>query len=198
MTLPFSGSADRNKQSIGDALEPWFARASTVVEIGSGTGQHAVYFSARFASLKWCPTDRRENLAAIQQRIDEASASNIASVVELDVGGATPLPAGPFDMAYSANTAHIMSEVEVEQMFAVVSGLLGIDGVFALYGPFHYSGEHIAESNREFDRMLRQQAPHMGVRDKHRLDDFARAAGLHSLEDIEMPSNNRLVLWQRG
>ncbi len=198
MTLPFSSSADRNKQSIGDALEHWFERASTVVEIGSGTGQHAVYFSARFASLKWCPTDRRENLAAIQQRIDEASASNIASVIELDVADGRQLPAGPFDMAYSANTAHIMSEAEVEQMFVVVGGLLGIDGIFALYGPFHYGGEHTAESNREFDRMLRQQAAHMGVRDKHRLDDFARAAGLRSLEDIEMPSNNRLVLWQRG
>ena len=197
MTLPFSASADRNKQAIGDALEPWFNGISTVVEIGSGTGQHAVYLSARFPALQWWPTDRQENLAAIRERVSGSSTSNIARPFELDVSGVVQAPVEQFDRAYSANTAHIMRLREVEQMFGVVGELLAVDGIFALYGPFHYDGIHTAPSNAEFDHMLRQQAPHMGVRDKNSLDSYALAAGLDSLDDIEMPGNNRLLLWQR-
>lgn len=197
MTIPFSASADRNKEVIGDALAGWLERVSTVVEIGSGTGQHAVYLGARFPGLRWQPTDRRDNLAAIERRRADAAVPNVLAAVELDVGADGGTPDQQFDMAYSANTAHIMSLSEVEKMFSIVGQWLCAGGVFALYGPFHYAGEHTADSNLQFDRMLRQQAAHMGVRDKLLLDEFAATAGLRSIEDLEMPSNNRIVVWQR-
>ncbi len=198
MTLPFSASADRNKEVIADALQPWFADVSNVLEIGSGTGQHAVYLCRRFPTLHWWPTDRSDNLAAIAQRINESGLDNIGRPFELDVSRAVPSPVEKFDMAYSTNTAHIMREIEVEQMFSIVGELLGDKGVFALYGPFHYGGVHTSQSNSSFDQMLRQQASHMGVRDKHLLDSFAQASGLQNIEDIDMPRNNRLLLWRRS
>ncbi len=198
MTLPFSGSADRNKEVIGDALQPWFSTVSNILEIGSGTAQHAVYFCRRFPTLRWWPSDRADNLAVIRQRVADSGLSNVEDAFELDVADAVRSPADSFDMAYSANTAHIMRQSEVELMFRITGSLLDAEGVFALYGPFHYDGVHTAQSNLSFDQMLRQQAPHMGVRDKYVLDEFAQAAGLLPLDDIEMPSNNRLLLWRRS
>ena len=161
MSIPFSASAERNKQVIADALADYFNAISTVLEIGSGTGQHAVYLTQRYSHLQWQPTDRSENLSAIRQRIAEFGSGKIAPPLEVDVSAVVALPQ-KYELAYSANTAHIMSLPEVKAMFELVSGCLQPNAYFVLYGPFSYAGEHTSEGNKNFHAMLQQQAAHMG------------------------------------
>lgn len=195
MNLPFSASADRNKQAIGDALAVYLEAADSVLELGSGTGQHAVYLAQRFPGLHWQPSDRLENLHAISQWVDSSGLANIAPPVEIDVSGPVN-HSGIYSFAFSANTAHIMSITEVAYMFRVVSARLKIGAGFALYGPFKYAGKHTSDSNHSFDAMLQQQASHMGIRDKAELDAMALDAGLDFAVDIEMPANNRILIWR--
>lgn len=197
MELSFSASADRNKAAVGDALADRLMSASRVVEIGSGTGQHAVYLAQRFDHLQWQPTDRAENLSAISQRIAQYGSSNILPPVELDVALPVTLPERHYDIMYSANTAHIMRLAEVERMFAVAGNLLASGGAFALYGPFQHHGQHNAPGNRQFDQQLKQQAPHMGVRDKLDLARFAARSQLLAEQELAMPSNNQILIWRR-
>ncbi len=196
MSLPFSASADRNKTAIGDALTDVLNSVTTVLEIGSGTGQHAVYLAERFPNLQWQPTDRSENLTAIQQYIEASPCSNILPPIEIDVADKVSLNR-QYDLAYSANTAHIMSLAEVKAMFELVSASLHTGASFALYGPFSYGGKHTSDGNRNFNEMLQQQAAHMGIRDKAELDTIALDAGLDFIDDKAMPSNNRILLWRR-
>lgn len=196
VSLPFSASADRNKTAIGDALTDVLTSVTTVLEVGSGTGQHAVYLAERFPNLQWQPTDRSENLTAIQQYIEASDCSNILPPIEVDVADKVSLN-HQYDFAYSANTAHIMSLAEVKAMFELVSASLHTGARFALYGPFSYGGKHTSDGNRNFNEMLRQQAAHMGIRDKAELDTIAFDAGLDFIDDKAMPSNNRILLWRR-
>lgn len=196
MNLPFSAASDRNKEAIGDALESWFNAADAVLELGSGTGQHAVYFAERFPNLFWQPSDRSENLQSISQRVKESGRDNIALPIEVDVSVENNHNA-LYSCAFSANTAHIMSIAEVSDMFRLVSSILKAGACFALYGPFTYGGRHTSKSNENFDAMLRQQVAHMGIRDKAVLDAMAFDQGLEFEQDIEMPANNRVLIWRR-
>ncbi len=196
MSIPFSAAADRNKEVIGDVLETHLSHVQTVLEIGSGTGQHAVYFAGRFSGVVWQPTDRAENITAISARVNESGLKNVLLPLVLDVEAQADL-VGRYDFAFSANTAHIMSVAQVRCMFNVVSTHLKVNAVFALYGPFKYRGQHTAQSNESFDAMLQQQGAHMGIRDKADLDAMAFDVGLDFYKDIEMPANNRLLMWRR-
>ncbi|OED39230.1 hypothetical protein AB833_17040 [Chromatiales bacterium (ex Bugula neritina AB1)] len=195
MNLPFSASADRNKSAIGDALMQYFADATTVIEIGSGSGQHAVYLSERFAHLDWQPTDQEEYLPGIQQTVSHYARPNIRPPQLLNVARCAS-GTEKYSFAYSANTAHIMSEKEVAAMFLVLSSRLTIGSCFALYGPFKFNGAQVSRSNAEFDSMLRQQSGDMGIRDKITLDEFAASAGFDFVEAIDMPSNNHVLVWR--
>lgn len=195
MALPFSASADRNKEVIGDALERYLTEAGSVLELGSGTGQHAAYLAERFPALRWQPSDKAEHLGAIAQWIERSGLTNIAPPIEIDVS-VDSAHAGIYGFAFSANTAHIMSLSEVAGMFHVVSSCLKIGARFALYGPFMYGGKHTASSNENFDAMLKQQSASMGIRDKAALDAMAFEAGLEFSEEIEMPANNRILIWR--
>lgn len=196
MTLAFSAAADRNKEVIGDALQPHLKDVSTVLEIGSGTGQHAVYLAGRFSNLVWQPTDRADNVSSIDERIEQSALGNIEPTIVLDVAEGLSLDSH-YDFSFSANTAHIMGMPEVACMFDVVSKNLASNRYFALYGPFKYRGQHTSPGNESFDAMLRQQATHMGIRDKAELDAIAFDCGFDFVEDIAMPANNRLLLWRR-
>ena len=211
MSLPFSTAADRNKDAIGDALQPWLNSATSVFEFGSGTGQHALYLCQRYPHLKWQPSDLTANLDAIAQRTGEQS--NILAPVECNVlhsdlisgnrsteSSGTPPDAvntAQYTFVYSANTAHIMSVDAVANMIACASVLLAPTGGFALYGPFRYGSEPMTESNHRFDNMLRQQDAAMGIRDKFELDRVAMESGLAATDDLSMPSNNRILIWQK-
>lgn len=192
---PFAEAAEQNREPIRAVLASVLADARRVLEIGSGTGQHAVYFAAAFAHLTWQPSDLAEALPGIRAWCAEAALDNLAEPVVLDVRG--DWPDGRFDAVYSANTAHIMDWPAVQAMFAGVGRALNQGGRFCLYGPFHYGGRPTSESNARFDLSLRQRIPGGGVRDFDDLDRLAVAAGLRLEHDHEMPVNNRLLVWRR-
>ena len=193
---PFAEASEQNKQPILEVLRSQFADCRKVLEIGSGTGQHAVYFAAQLPHLRWQPSDTLENLPGIQLWLAEADSDNLDQLLELDVS-ASAWPGGPYDGVFSANTVHIMSWPDVEAMFAGIGRVLQDSGRFCLYGPFRYDSVHTSESNARFDVFLRQRDPHSGVRDVTDLKQLAETAGMTLIEDIEMPVNNRTLVWQK-
>ena len=166
-----------------------------MLEIGSGTGQHAVYFAAALPHLRWHATERRENLPGIELWRKEAKLANLPEPLELDVNGAWPR--GHFDAVFSANTLHIMSWDEVRKLFAGLDGVLTEDAVLAVYGPFNYQGRFTSASNADFDGWLKERSPSMGIRDFEAVDELARAIGFELIEDCAMPANNRTLVWRR-
>jgi hypothetical protein len=182
---PFSEASERNRDPILAILERVFRETRKVLEIGSGTGQHAAYFSAALPHLVWQASDRADNLPGIREWG--------ADPIELDVDG--KWPAIDADAVFTANTCHIMSWPQVERMFAGV-GRLGAQ-TFCLYGPFNY-GRHTSESNARFDAMLRGRDPASGLRDFEAIEKLGRQAGLRLAEDNPMPANNRLLVLARA
>jgi SAM-dependent methyltransferase len=197
---PFSPSCEENKQPILEVIAPKLASSGSVLEIGSGTGQHAVHFAAAMPQLRWQCTDIEPHLPGIRLWIEEAALPNLPEPRALDVDGEwiEPFRALGFDAAYSANTAHIMSLAQVEGMFSGLGALLPSGGLFLLYGPFSVDGQHNSESNALFDCSLRLRDPLSGVRDLRELERFAAAAGLALEAEIAMPVNNRTLVWRRG
>lgn len=195
--LPTSPAAERNRQPILDVLADEFKDRSNVLEIGSGTGEHAVFFAAAMPHLTWHTSDLPENHGGIRAWLDRANPGNAEPPLALDV--MTFEPEGlAVDAVFSANTAHIMSLDAVGCMFRLVGRLLPPDGIFCLYGPFNFAGRFTSESNAAFDASLRQRDPSMGIRDLARLDDFATGAGLSRVRLYAMPANNHLAVWRKS
>ena len=192
---PYAESCDQNKEPILAVLCRLFARTRSVLEIGSGTGQHAVHFAAAMPHLIWQTSDLAENHPGIHTWLDEAELPNTRQPIDLDVRG--HWPAQTYDAIFSANTVHIMSWPEVERCFEGVGKILAAGGRFALYGPFNYDGRYTSDSNRRFDGWLKQRDPLSGIRDFIDLNRLAEAQGLVFEEDIEMPVNNRILVWRR-
>lgn len=193
---PFAESSEQNKQPILAVLQVEFAKVTSVLEIGSGTGQHGVYFAEQFPHLHWHCSDQREYLPGIQQWLDDTSRTNLHGPYELDVMQAQ-WPAEDFDGVFSANTTHIMQWPMVEQMFAGIGRVLAAGGKCCIYGPFNYQGRYSSESNARFDQWLKQRDPASGIRDVDDLQQLARQTGLSLINDYEMPVNNRILVWQK-
>jgi len=184
---PFSEACERNRAPILEVLKRAFANSRRVLEIGSGTGQHAAYFAPELPHLIWQASDVAEHLPGIRQWIPDPAP------VELDVDREWPRIQA--DAVFSANTCHIMSWPQVERMFAGIGRLR--PEVLALYGPFNYNGRHTSESNARFDAMLRERDPLSGIRDFEKINALAEAQGLTLGEDNAMPANNRLLVFQK-
>lgn len=193
---PFSQSCENNKAPILEILERVFAGSGRVLEIGSGTGQHAVFFAPRLPHLEWFTSDLPEHLPGIRAWIEEYPSSNLYPPTALDVNESN-WPYEGIDAAFSANTAHIMHWPDVEAMFQGLGKLLPPGGVFALYGPFSYDGKHTSESNVRFDASIRARDPGMGVRDLDMLEPLAGRNGMTLMEDNAMPANNRTLVWKK-
>ena len=193
---PFSAASERNREPILAVLRTHFADRRHVLEIGSGTGQHAAYFAAQLPHLVWHASDRAGNLPGIRQWLDEAALPNTPAPLVLDVArGSWPRQA--FDAMFSANTLHIMAWPEVEAMFAGLDAAASSDAKLAIYGPFNYHGRYTSASNAEFDRSLKAQAAHRGIREFDDVNRLAHGAGFELIEDAAMPANNRCLVWQR-
>jgi cyclopropane fatty-acyl-phospholipid synthase-like methyltransferase len=191
---PFSPACERNREPILARLRTLLADSRCVLEIGSGTGQHAVHFAAALPHLQWQASDRADNLPGIRQWLAEAGLANTPAPLALDVGG--DWPARRFDAVFSANTLHIMAWREVETLFRRLPQVLADDAVLVVYGPFHRDGTPTSASNTAFDLDLRARGPHMGLRELTEVDRLAAAAGLR-LEGVEpMPANNLLLTWR--
>lgn len=194
MDKPFSPACERNREPIRAVLATHFADRRQVLEIGSGTGQHAVYFAAALPHLTWQCSDRPANLPGIRLWLDEAALPNTPPPLAFDVNA--QWPALQVDAVFSANTLHIMAWAEVERLFAGLAAILAPGARLLIYGPFRIGGRHTSASNAAFDASLRAEAPHMGIRDLEAVNALACAAGLTHQADIPMPANNRCQLWQ--
>jgi cyclopropane fatty-acyl-phospholipid synthase-like methyltransferase len=192
---PNAPSCERNRDPILDVLRTHFADRRQVLEIGSGTGQHAVYFASAMPQWQWQCTDRAEYLPGIRQWLDEAALPNTPAPFALDVNG--PWPPRHYDAVFSANTLHIMSWEEVEQLFAHIAQVTTDNAMLAIYGPFNYNGEYSSQSNAAFDDWLQARGAHMRIRDAEAVDALAEVAGFDLIDDVAMPANNRLRIWQR-
>lgn len=192
---PHSPSCDRNREPILAVLRKHFMDRRQVLEIGSGTGQHAVFFAEALPHLNWQAADRAENLPGIRAWLDEAALANTPQPLELDVHGAWP--AQRYDAVFSANTLHIMSWPAVERFFAGLADVLADNAKLIVYGPFNYNGQFTSESNAKFELWLKERGAHQGIRDFEKVNALAEAIGLVLLEDCEMPANNRCLVWHR-
>lgn len=192
---PFSESCVQNRDPILAILRPLFADRRHVLEIGSGTGQHAVYFAADLPHLVWQTADVPQHHPGIQAWLEEAALPNVLPPLALDVND-TAWRGGRYDAVFSANTLHIMGWPEVERFFAGVGAVLEAGGILAVYGPFNYGGCYTSESNARFDAWLKARDPASGVRDFEAVDALARSQGLVLQQDIAMPANNRTLVWR--
>lgn len=171
--------------------------ARTVLEIGSGTGQHAVYFGQQLPDIEWLTSDLAENHAGINEWLEAYSLPNVRAPIVLDVN-ASDWRVGEVDAVFSANTVHIISWPSNVAMFRGVARVLRPGGRFLVYGPFNFDGRYTSESNARFDALLRSRDPESGIRDFDALDALAKTHGLVFREDYAMPANNRVLVWQSG
>jgi cyclopropane fatty-acyl-phospholipid synthase-like methyltransferase len=191
---PFAESCEQNKAPILAVLRRLLVDTQQVLEIGSGTGQHAVHFAAAMPHLVWQTSDVAEHHPGIRRWLEDAALPNVVDPIDLDVRG--NWPETTYDAIFSANTVHIMSWPEVASLFVGIGKVLVAGGCFALYGPFNYDGQYTSDSNRRFDGWLKQRDALSGIRDFADLNRLAQAQGLKFEEDIEMPVNNRILVWR--
>ncbi len=192
----YSEAAERNKLPILAVLRQVFADRNTVLEIGSGTGQHAVFFARDLGHLTWQPSERHNNLIGLCERCTDSCVPNLAEPILLDVDD-EPWPVLTVDAAFTANTLHIVSWPQVCRLFTKMGGLLPEGGIFCTYGPFNIDGEFTSESNARFDDYLRLRDPVSGIRDIKDLIEQAKTQKLFLEADHSLPANNRLLVWRK-
>ncbi|MGB0848311.1 MAG: DUF938 domain-containing protein [Thiolinea sp.] len=191
---PYSESCVQNRDAILSVIQPLLAERKAVLEIGSGTGQHAVYFGAAMPHLNWHTSDQAVYHEGIRLWLEEAQLSNVHMPLTLDVQQANWPPLN-VDAVFTANTFHIMSEAMVADCIAGVGKLLATGGLFIVYGPFNYQGEYTSASNASFDQWLVMQNPESAIRDFEKVNRLAEEAGMALQEDYAMPANNRILCW---
>jgi hypothetical protein len=192
--LPFSEACERNKGPILAVLTERFAQRTQVLEIGSGTGQHAVHFSRHLPHLTWHPTEQLTYLPDLTARVQLEGGSNLRPPTLLDVRQSV-WPLRSVDAIFTANTLHIMSWPEVTAMVHGIGGVLASGGILCVYGPFRYEGRHTSPSNLEFDRTLKERDPESGLRDVEAVTALAAPYGLRLVADHDLPAFNRLLVF---
>ena len=200
----FSAACERNKDAILAVLQDWLPPGAQVLEVGSGSGQHAVFFAQSMAGLAWQTSELTANLAGLGERIaleggsGLAPGSQILMPIPLDVGVPADWPKQRFDAVFTANTTHIMPASSVPDLLAGAAEVLVPGGLLLLYGPFCDHGIPTAASNVDFDLHLRSLDPAMGVRDAVIIREQATGLGLSQVADVAMPANNRTLIFRRN
>lgn len=194
--LPLWPAAERNKQPILDVLRKVLPERGLLLEVASGTGQHALHFAGGLPGWTVQPSDLDpDHLDTLRRRVALAGNARLLPPLELDVTKEPPSlsPAA----IYCANMVHIAPWAACVGLFTLAERVLGADGLLVTYGPYSFHGEHTAESNARFDESLKARNPDWGVRDVDALSDVARERGLHLAETHPMPANNLLLVWRR-
>jgi len=193
---PFSQACENNKTAIVEVLRHALPAQGHVLEIGSGTGQHATWFARCLPGVYWIPSDLPDHLPTLLAGLEGCEVDNLAAPLALDVTQ-QPWPVGLVDGIFSANTLHIMSLEAVDTFFTGVGKILTPGGRLCIYGPFKYAGRFTSQSNAGFDEWLKQRNPVSGVRDIEQIQAWAQAQDLSLIEDHAMPANNQLLVWER-
>ena len=205
---PHSAPAERNRDPILAVLRQYFGDRQNVLEIGSGTGQHAVHFAAALPWLQWQASDHADALAGIEAWRAEAALANLPPPIELQAVPGNglqpppPLPVGAdgapgFDAVFSANTLHIMGWPQVRALFAALPAITRDDALLVVYGPFKVGGQYTSDSNRAFDDWLAANYPEGGQRDIEAVQALATEAGFREIAAFAMPANNQCRVWRR-
>jgi len=194
--LPFSQSCENNKAFIAEHLVPLFADRNAVLEIASGTGQHATFFSALLPAVRWQPTELPTNIASLTPRCEAYSGENLLPPRSLDVRS-RPWAVDVPDAIFTANSLHIMPFSAVQELFRELGKSAREGTLLAVYGPFNYSGQYTSESNARFDTWLAARHPESAIRDFEQVDELAKEAGFVLQADQDMPANNRFLVWCR-
>ena len=194
MLKPFSQACINNRDFILEHLRVLFDEGSKVLEVGSGTGQHGVYFSNHL-SMQWQMSDFEDNHEGINAWIDEASTGNCLAPIALDVSNELWL-SQRYNAVFTANTLHIMSWDNVLHFFQKAHTVLEPKGLVIVYGPFNYNGAYTSESNERFDQFLQASSPEKGIRDIEKINKLALDNHFVPVADHEMPANNRLLVWK--
>jgi len=196
MTKPFAEACERNQQPILEVIQPLLENKNNLLEIGSGTGQHAVFFAEKMPHITWQTADILENHQGIHLWLEDASLPNVLPPIELDAF-TFDWHEKTYDAVFTANTAHIMPWSAVELMITGVGKTLKTGGLFIIYGPFNYNGQFTSESNARFEQWLKNADPERGIRDFEAIEKLANVNGMQLLNDYEMPANNRILVWEK-
>ncbi|RBW47675.1 methylase [Psychromonas sp. B3M02] len=196
---PYSQASENNKTPILAILKEVFADKKQILEIGSGTGQHAIFFAQHLPHLLWQTSDLIIHHQGIKMWLDECTLSNVQPPILLDLHHDWPTPTNhiPLDGVYTANTLHIISWSLVIKFFEGISTNLPVAGKVCIYGPFKYQGEFTSDSNADFDLWLKERDSHSGIRDIEDILLLADSAGLKLIEDYKMPANNQLLYFEK-
>ncbi len=192
----YSPAAEKNKTPILEELRERLAPTARVLEVGSGSGQHALHFTEALPELRWQPTEHPAVMPALEANLGAAGREAILPPLALDLA-ADSWPIGPFDAVYAANVMHIVSVPLGEALLRGAASVLGEGGQLLLYGPYRFGGAFTTESNAEFDQWLKARDPASGVRDFEAVAAAAEAVGLVFADNRAMPSNNQLLCFRR-
>ncbi len=194
MQKPYSPACDRNKDPILETLLPVLSQAQHCLEIGSGTGQHAIHFAQALPSLIWQCSDLYENIPGIEQWIAESSLSNLPKPIVLDALQPWPHALNKaFDVVFTANTLHIMSQEAVTELFPKLRQAMQVGGHLFIYGPFNVDNQFTSESNAQFEQLLKSYNEHSGIRDLEWIINLASKQSLTINHVFELPANNKLL-----
>lgn len=197
MNKPTSDACDRNREPILKVLQDFITRDDRrLLEIGSGTGQHAVYLAPHFPQLAWYPTDVSGKLKGIKLWMHEAGTPNIQPPVRLEVGK-DDFPKVKFDVVFTANTFHIMHWKEGKSLIKLLGHRLREGSRAIFYGPFKYEGQFTSPSNEAFDRNLKQSDPLSGIRSFEDVNNAMIKNGFELIADVDMPANNQMLIYSR-
>lgn len=197
--LPYSPACERNQDVILAVISPYLSQSKSALEIGTGSAQHAVHFARAFPELTWQTSDQTHYLDGIRAQLKNASLENIKYPIELDVNQKDWNVDGQlFDVVYTANTFHIMSQSDMDAFFAGLSSVTAAKAFLVVYGPFKYAGEFTSESNQSFDQSLRSRECGSSIKDYETINALAEEQGFHLIQDHAMPANNQCLVWQKG
>jgi len=195
--IPFSEACERNKKPILDVIRPNLQMVKSVLEVGSGTAQHAIHFAGEFPDLQWQTSDQKEYLPGIRAQLDNAQLNNVLLPLTLDVNQSQWIPDKKrFPLIYTANTLHIMAWPDVCAFFEGLPQAVTESAQLIIYGPFKYGGQFTSESNAGFDETLRSRGAGSAIRDFEAVNKLAEASGFKLLADYKMPANN--LIWERN
>ena len=194
MNLPYSEACEQNKDVILEVLKDYFQPGTEILEVGSGTGQHAVYFAGLYTHIAWQTSDQAEYLPGIKACVDDAGLKNLPDPLLLDV--CQPWPEASYDLIFSANTLHIMNDIAASAFLSQCHKRLKPGGHLIIYGPFNYNNAYTSQSNRNFDQWLKSRDPASGIKHFEWVNELAIEAGFRLIDDFGMPANNRSLVWQ--
>ena len=194
--LPFSQACEKNKEPILKVLKEYVSDQESLLEIAGGTGQHGEFFAKSFPNIVWQTSDLPDAVTDLNLRISEANLQNFPRALTLDVNDPN-WNVKKYELLFTANSLHIMSEESVENFFSRIPDALQQSALVFIYGPFKYDGKFTTESNAEFDEWLKEKDRRSGIRDFEVISELAISAGFSFVADVQMPSNNQLLVFSR-